>query len=193
VRALRHDEHFAPFLDLPGKDNGFNVEGLAVAGERLVLGLRGPVLDGWGAVLVVEPHDGDAPGALALRRIGRRGRRYVKHFLDLRGLGVRELHAHGDDLYVLAAPTMTLDGRATVLRWRGGCHAKRDSVIDRGDLEPVFDLPYGRGDDELVEHPEGLAVATIDGRRGLLVVYDAPARDRQRGREGIEADFYPFG
>jgi hypothetical protein len=153
-------------------------------------GLQRPVLAGWGAVLCVEPKEGPTPDALALRRIGRKGRRYTKHFLDLRGLGVRELHADGDDLYVLAAPTMTLDGRATVLRWRGACRAEGDSIVDRDRLEHVFDLPYGRGDAEHLEHPEGMALVTLGGRRGLLIVYDAPAGERERGEGGVEADFY---
>jgi hypothetical protein len=48
---LRDDEHLAPFLPIPGKDNGFDIEGIAVRGDRLYLGMRGPVLRGWAFVL----------------------------------------------------------------------------------------------------------------------------------------------
>jgi hypothetical protein len=55
TRALRNDPHLAPFLGLASKDNGFDIEGVAAApGNRLFLGLRGPVIDGHACVLDVE-------------------------------------------------------------------------------------------------------------------------------------------
>lgn len=45
-RSGAADPHFAPYLAIPGKGNGFDIEGLAVDGQRLFLGLRGPVLLG---------------------------------------------------------------------------------------------------------------------------------------------------
>ena len=58
TEALRGDEHLGSFLAIPGKDNGFDIEGLAVAGERLFIGLRGPVLRGWAVILEVELRGG---------------------------------------------------------------------------------------------------------------------------------------
>ena len=191
--ALRDDPHLAPFLDIPGKDNGFDIEGLAVDGERVWLGLRGPVLRGLAVVLALEPHArarDDAPDALRLRRCGTDGRRYDRFFLDLYGLGVRELCLHGDDLLILAGPTMQLDGRCVVMRWRGARHARGDTIVDRDALELVVDLPYGRGDDEGVEHPEGIAVIG-DATPALLVVHDAPAGRRVQG-DTLVADAYPL-
>ena len=55
TRALRDDPHLGPFLSIPSKDNGFDIEGLAAApGGRLFLGLRGPVIDGWACVLEMQ-------------------------------------------------------------------------------------------------------------------------------------------
>ena len=194
TRAVRDDEHLAPFLGLPGKDNGFNVEGMAVAGDRVFLGLRGPVLRGYAMVLELRVQaDADDPSRLRLARIGRRGRRYRKHFLDLRGLGVRELCLDGDDLLILAGPTMTLDGRATVFRWRGALSADGDGIVGRDELQVALELPYGLGDDEGVEHPEGMALAqTEDGRKAVLVVYDAPHARRRHGDAAVEADLFPL-
>ena len=114
---LAEDPHLGSFIRLadasrpiPGKDNGIDCEGLAVAGDRVFIGLRGPVLRGW--AMIIELEVGDGPG-LAPQPIGPGGRRYRKHFLDLRGLGVRDLCRHGNDLLVLAGPTMELDGRTT--------------------------------------------------------------------------------
>jgi len=53
TRALADDPHFGPYMAIPGKDNGFDIEGLAVDGRRLLLGLRGPVLRGWSALLEI--------------------------------------------------------------------------------------------------------------------------------------------
>jgi hypothetical protein len=65
TEALRGDEHLGSFLTIPGNDNGFDIEGLAMARERLFLGLRGPVLRGWAVILEVEleEHD-DQPSTL---------------------------------------------------------------------------------------------------------------------------------
>ena len=117
TQLLDSDEHFGPYMTIPGKDNGFDIEGLAVDGERLLLGLRGPVLRGWSAVLeiAVEPH-GDE---LRLKPLDDDGTLLRKHFLNLDGRGVRDLHFSGDDLHLLAGPTMVLDGDIGVYRWPG--------------------------------------------------------------------------
>ena len=190
--ALRDDRHLGPYLDIPGKDNGFDIEGLAVHDARVWLGLRGPVLRGMAVVLAVEPRpDDDVESALRLRRCGPKRRPYQKFFLDLYGLGVRELCAHGDDLLILAGPTMQLDGRATVLRWRGAAHARGDALVDRAELETVLELPYGRGVDEGVDHPEGIAIVDDAGAPALLVVHDSPDARRERGAS-VTADVYPL-
>ncbi|WP_327090616.1 DUF3616 domain-containing protein [Nonomuraea sp. NBC_01738] len=168
---LAGDEHLDPFLALPGKDNGLDVEGIAVLGSRVYLGLRGPVLRGWAVVLEVRPEP-TARGKLGLAEP------YRKHFLDLGGLGVRDLCPHGDDLLLLTGPTMDLDGPVRVVRWRVG--QDRD-VVGADALDVVAELPHGAGDD----HAEGLAELP-DGR--LLVVYDSPAKARVTPEGGVYAD-----
>ena len=44
AKALKRDAHLGPFRKIPSKENGFDVEGIAARGSRLLLGLRGPVL-----------------------------------------------------------------------------------------------------------------------------------------------------
>jgi hypothetical protein len=199
TRALRRDAHLGPSFGMPSKENGLDVEGLAVVGSRLYVGLRGPVLRGMAVILELEPRPRKRrPDRLKLARVGPGGRRYRKHFLDLCGLGVRDLCVDGDDVLILAGPTMTLDGRCVVFRWTGAAAAARDDDVPRADtlvgddaLEVALELPYGAGADEEVEHPEGIAfVADAAGRRGLLVVHDAPAEHRRRGAHAIEADLY---
>ena len=115
TRALADDPHFGHYMAIPGKDNGLDIEGLAVDGHRLLLGLRGPVLRGWSALLeiAVEAH-GDH---LRLVPLDDSGTLLRKHFLQLDGLGIRDLHFSGDDLYILAGPTMVLNGEIRVFKW----------------------------------------------------------------------------
>lgn len=189
TEALRQDEHLAPFLFIPGKDNGFDIEGLAAAGERLFLGLRGPVLRGWAVVLEIAPEeDPDEPACLRLRAISPDGRSYRKHFLDLDGLGVRDLCAQGPDLLILAGPTMDLDGPVRVYRWRDGLAADGESIVPAAALERILDVPYGQRDD----HAEGITLLVDeDGKAdALLVVYDSAASSRRSGASTVTADVF---
>jgi hypothetical protein len=186
--ALADDEHLAWSLKVPSKDNGFDVEGLAVSGERLFLGLRGPVLRGWAVVLELETKEGH-DGEFRLKKIGPKEHRYRKHFLDLRGLGVREMCLDGPDLLLLAGPTMGLDGPAAVYRWRGGANppGDEDTVVFKERIEKILDVPYGAGED----HAEGMTIRrTQGGRRSLLVVYDSPSAARLKGDASFLADAF---
>ncbi len=168
---LEDDEHLAPFLAIPGKDNGLDVEGIAVRGDRVLLGLRGPVLRGWALVLELRPYvDEDEPDRLRLHELDD-GRRYRKHVLNLAGLGIRDLCPHGDDLLVLAGPTMDLDGPVHVYRWHGAMTVDAPTVVRGHALTRELGLPYGEGRD----HAEGIDLLD-DGR--LLVVYDSPSPER---------------
>ena len=73
-------------MSIPSKDNGLDIEGLAVKEGRLLLGLRGPVLRGWAIIIEIEPFESEA-GVLELKEIGEDGAKYKKYFLDLNGLG----------------------------------------------------------------------------------------------------------
>ena len=129
--ALKDDEHLGAFLAIPGKDNGFDIEGLAVAGTRLFLGLRGPVLRGWAVILEVELVDGADHGTLQLKAIGPNDCCYRKHFLHLGGLGIRDLCRQGRDLLILAGPTMNIDGPVTIFRWPDGTEKKESGADNR--------------------------------------------------------------
>ena len=177
--ALADDEHLAPFLGVPGKDNGFDVEGLAVLGEpseaaTVLLGLRGPVLRGWAVILELQVGPSGGAGELALDGVS-------KHVLDLAGLGVRDLARDGDDLLVLAGPTMVLSRPARVLRLRGAAvPGALPEVVFARDADPVCELEPGDGED----HPEAIAVV---GEGQLLVLHDSPAAERI-GPHSVQGD-----
>jgi hypothetical protein len=172
VRWVSEDPHLAPFLTIPSKENGFDVEGLAVSGNRVWLGLRGPVLRGHAVVLSLD-FDERRPGRLKARRADGR-QRYRKHLLDTRGLGVRDMRLDGDDLLLLVGPTMSLEGPAFLLRWRDAVHDDTSGVIDPARIETVAELPYRLH----VDHPEGIDLWPEAGPGALLVIYDAPGPER---------------
>jgi Protein of unknown function (DUF3616) len=194
TQALRADPHLGAYAHLPGKENGLDIEGLAVAaGGRVLLGLRGPVLGGYAVVLELrlEASRRD-PTRLKLKRLPDDGQRYRKHFLDLGGLGIRDLCRDGADLLVLAGPTMKLDGPAAVYRWPGALRAKVSRVIERDGLVKLLDLPCGDGCD----HPEGVALWPPRPREArsqatsVLIVHEKPSKRRLAGRSAMRAEIF---
>ncbi|MBO2449798.1 DUF3616 domain-containing protein [Actinomadura barringtoniae] len=188
---LTDDPHLAMFLPIPSKDNGIDIEGIAAHEDRLYIGLRGPVLRGWAVLIEIRPetHPRD-PHRLRLQPIGEDGELYRTHFLDLGGLGIRDLCPHGDDLLILTGPTMDLDGPVRVVRWRDAARVEAPDVVGAAELELLGELPFGDGDD----HAEGIAVLDEPDAAGvkLLVVYDSPSPERLTKDGGILADVISF-
>ena len=188
TRALADDPHFGPYMAIPGKDNGFDIEGLAVDGRRLLLGLRGPVLRGWSAVLEIAVEA--RADQLRLVPLDDSGTLIRKHFLQLDGLGVRDLHFSGDDLYILAGPTMVLNGEIRVFKWpaaRPLLAENRDPVRFEAALTESFSLPHGRGTNR-AEAICDLPPALSGGKANWLVLYDAPGTDRMEGEHTVFGD-----
>jgi hypothetical protein len=171
--ALAGDVHVGRFVDVPSKENGLDIEGIAVSGDRVFLGMRGPVLRGWAMILELRLAEA-AADRLSLAAIGGKREPYRKHFLDLAGLGIRDLTFDGEALLILAGPTMDLDGPVRVYRWADALAADQGDIIADDEVEVVLELPFGEG----VDHAEGMTLLGDSGSRHLLVVYDSPAPSR---------------
>ena len=191
--ALRTDKHIGRFvpeiqekgvLGIPSKDNGFDVEGLAVSGNRVFLGLRGPVLRGCATVIELRVSDGPT-GTLKLEPLGPEGKPYLKHFLQLDGLGVRDLVIQGDDLLILAGPSMDLDGPVFIYRWKGPLSIAAQSFTPRKALDMIVTVPFKVKKD----HAEGLTRAK-ESPLTLMVCYDSPHDERLVGKDGVKADLF---
>lgn len=191
TKALRTDDHLGRFLEVPAKENGFDVEGIAACNgahgtDRIFLGLRGPVLRGWAIVLeLLLEHTRDDPDRLSPRCLGPEDEPYAKHFLDLDGLGIRDMKRSGNDLLILAGPTMDLDGPVQLWRWPDALHAQTQTVIPRERLTKIMDVPHGRGFD----HAEGFCLSADHSR--MLVAYDNPGEERLAGNSaGVALDVF---
>lgn len=165
LRKLFEEEPILkPFLDIPSKENGIDLEGLAVRAGRLYLGFRGPVLRGnWLPVIVL---DFDKP------------KKYKLRFIQLGGRGIRSLEAVRDGLLAIAGPVGDGDASYQLYFWDG-----EDTMPDHGVSEGRLQLLT-----ELQTPPaakaEGLLVLGEDDTSWeLMVIFDsaphgAPARLR---------------
>ena len=138
-------------------------------GDRVWLGLRGPVL-GRNAVVLELDFKTAKSGHLKPRRIDGRAR-YRKHFVDTSGMGIRDMKWDGEDLLLITGTVMSGDGPAAILRLPSFAERTESGFLAQDDLTRVRPVPYGGR----VDHPEGLA--RWEGN-DWLVIYDSPGPGR---------------
>ncbi len=186
--AIRADKHLGPSCSVPSKENGLDIEGLAVIGNRVFLGLRGPVIRGWAVIIEFQWKDSGA-GLISIEGAIR------KHFLQLGGLGIRELAINGKDLYILAGPTMELDGPVFLYRWPKALDNAVEVMIWQSNniLEKVLAVPFGQGEAAGKDHAEGIAIISKPaGGLEVMICYDSPASTRliPERPEQVLVDFF---
>lgn len=151
------DPVLAPFAPLPGKENGIDIEGVAMRDGELYVGLRGPVLRGnWVPVVRCRFAKRIEAGELL--------------YLNLEGRGVRDLCRVGDEFLVLAGPAGEEPLTFQIYLWDGAdtLPGKRPGGARPGRLKLLGDLPrpeHGR--------PEGMTVTRLTPRGcEVLVLFD---------------------
>ena len=92
------------------------------------------------------------------RLAGPSGQHLAVHFLQLNGSGIRDLAQIGEDVLILAGPSMDLDGPFSFHIWR----QPASSSNTEPNIEFLFDLPFER--DPLVRRVDLVAAAA----RGYL-------------------------
>ncbi len=192
MTALGKDSHLGDYIHhpVPSKENGLDIEGLAVRGDRIFLGLRGPVLRGYGIILELRFDDTEKNKVKLLPAAGKH--LYRKHIFNLQGQGIRDLCWHGDDVLILAGPTMAADGYADVFRWRSPL-GNKDSEnadfiyeLDGDSLQLMMTLPMARGYDRA----EGIAIGQCWEEPCLWIVYDGPGSQRLIGEKSLLIDAF---
>ena len=162
-RRLSSNSYLGPFIDLPSKENGLDIEGLVVAGKRVLLGLRGPLMDG--IAIVVELSLGSGT------RIKRSSTRLLCHNLD--GLGVRDLARGNGSILVLAGPVAA--ARVGPFDFIDGGGVRQINSIAGISLR----VAAGR------RRPGG----HLQKGNGLLVVYDLGKNSRRIKGRRVRADW----
>lgn len=144
----------------PSKENGLDVEGLAVVGNRVFLGLRGPVFGPYAVILELVV----AVNGRSLEIVPVNDQLCRPYLIDTGGLGIRDLALHPRGLIVLAGPTMDMDGPFELYL----ASMPLDPEVRTGEF--LMEIPIERlPDDEgrrRGDRPEGTTV--IDGR--VLVI-----------------------
>lgn len=177
-KYLARDPLIGPSCAMAAKEGGLDIEGIAAKGQRVALGLRGPVIQTY-AVLLEPQIKPKKKGKLHLPD------KPMIRLMDLGGLGVRDLLSddESDDLYVLAGPTQDLDGRCAIYLWKDWANEppENEEEVRLHRPERLFDLPVKLEAD----HPEGIEFwPDEDGERRLLVLYDSPNPERLDAEEG---------
>ena len=164
---LAENPYLAPFLKLPSKENGLDIEGLAVMNNSAFLGLRGPLIDSFAVAVDMAFDSAFRISASSL------------HFIDLGGLGIRDLARDGGDLLLIAGPVTGAAGPFRLFRWT----PQSTPAVQTAQL--LFEWRAGQ------EKPEGLCVTERGGVRGLLLLYDSPDKSRVDGMH-YSADWLPL-
>jgi hypothetical protein len=118
-----------PFAKIPATENGVNIEGLAVKEERLYVGFRGPVLRGnYVPVLTCDFEHVDAAELL---------------WLNLHGLGIRDLAATSDGFLILAGPMGDGPGSFRIYFWNGhDCLPGVKRADTPGEVKELCRIPH---------------------------------------------------
>ena len=163
--VLKKDAILGPFTEIASKENGIDIEGLAIGPDgRLIAGFRGPVLrENFVPVLAF---DFDDPKRSEVR------------WLNLGGLGIRDITAVKGGFLVLAGPVG--DGRPDyrIFFWDG-----TDAIPGKGKshktvIQDLLEVPRPDPEDFDVK-AEGLAVLDENAQRyEVLLVFDGPQNSR---------------
>ncbi|GAA4430528.1 DUF3616 domain-containing protein [Bremerella cremea] len=140
IEAIQASSVLAPFLEIPSKENGIDLEGLAAQGDDLVVGFRGPILrEGWVPILKLDFDKPEKAKTL---------------FVQLGGRGVRDLLQTAEGLLILAGPMRDEPLAYAVYFWNGN-----DAIA--GHDRRADDVPILLGEVPLPHvgaKPEGLGL-----------------------------------
>ena len=116
--VIKTDPYLKSFIDIPSKENGIDIEGLAIKEGRLYLGFRGPVLRGNYVPVIVTQFD-DLED-------------YEIRFVQLGGNGIRDITAVENGFLIISGPVGDAPGPYRLYFWDGA-----DMVYGRDRLPPM--------------------------------------------------------
>ncbi|QGJ69102.1 Hypothetical protein PBC10988_7680 [Planctomycetales bacterium 10988] len=129
---LRH------FVEIPSKENGIDLEGIAVKDGKLYLGFRGPVFrENYTPVMVTTFEQPEENEIL---------------FLNLNGRGIRDLVAVENGFLLIAGPMGDGPGTYQIIWWNGGNTLIGEGNPNPGKLKILGEFPH---------HQEGKAEGLV--------------------------------
>lgn len=103
---LKNDRHLKLFTEIPSKENGVDIEGIAVdKNHTLYLGFRGPVLRGNFVPVLVTEFDNLSD--------------YHLRFVNLNGQGIRDITKVEEGFLIIGGPVGDGDGSYDLYFWDG--------------------------------------------------------------------------
>jgi hypothetical protein len=157
-RAFGASKLLTTFSALPGKENGIDIEGLAISNEQLYVGFRGPVLrDNFVPILRMKISGEDEAELL---------------FVTLGGRGIRDMIAVPDGFLIIGGATGDQEMPYEIYRWDGKDMVKGRDRPPGGTVTPLCTLPH-----EEAGKPEGIVI-TAQSSAGMeaIIVYDGNTR-----------------
>jgi hypothetical protein len=159
-----NDPLLRPFQAIPSKENGIDIEGLAVSDkDELYVGFRGPILRGnFVPVLVVKIETDDGTPEINDMEL---------LFVDLDGRGIRGMTEVRDGFLILGGPMGDGPGTYQVVFWDGeqAVPSKETPDAKERHLEPLCTIPTPDG-----AKAEGIALWKEEGDTTyqFVIVYD---------------------
>ncbi|MBI1247818.1 DUF3616 domain-containing protein [bacterium] len=152
---IKNDEVLSPFLKLPSKENGIDIEAIAAVGDELYVGFRGPVLrEGYVPVLVF---DFDKPEKAETR------------YVNLGGRGIRDMVYVDDGFLIVGGPMGNQPISYQVYWWNGEDCIQGSDVPNAEFPKPLGEIPLPDKDAKA----EGLTLLDETGTHyEVLIVFD---------------------
>ena len=160
------DDYLTRFVEIPSKENGIDIEGLAFHDERLYLGFRGPILRGNYVPVMVIPCKG----------FGKDITKYEIRFVQLNGGAIRDMTAVEGGFLIIGGPMGDAPGPYGIYFWDGS-----DMVYGTDRLVPMppacvklEEIVPPIGDDGAMGKAEGITVLeeTATGYQ-VMIVFDS--------------------
>lgn len=155
---IRKNKMLRVFSRVPGKENGVDIEGIAVRNGLLYFGFRGPVLRGNYVPVLVSKFSKELDG-------------YELVYVNMGGRGIRDIVRTNDGFLVLGGPVGDGPGSYQLYFWDGrDCvPGKRENGEPAGQCIYLCEIPTADG-----AKAEGVTVAKEhDTSFEFLIIYDS--------------------
>ncbi len=155
---IRKNKVLRVFSRVPGKENGVDIEGIAVKNGLLYFGFRGPVLRGNYVPVLVSKFSKELDG-------------YELMYVNMGGRGIRDIVSTSDGFLVLGGPVGDGPGSYQLYFWDGrDCvSGKRENGEPTGQCVYLCEIPTAEG-----AKAEGVTITKENNNSfEFLIVYDS--------------------